>query len=345
MRQSSVHRSPLVIAAVLLSIGLGAWVGAPGAAAAVPQLKTKFGMDEHGTGGRDWHVELKVGKDPRAIKQVVLYSQDCGETAYAENVPVTPDGSFVVAHPLKKGGGFRIRGQFIMPRKVSGIYELATEDCSTGERRFSAYPPGGGSRGNGSHQASGTPLGQYPDLATAPARAIAEVESLRVRTIAAASTPAFKSWAAVNRRFDPTLETPQRPLIFHMQRVKHFRDGRVLDPYKPESLVYWWPADGPPVLVAFMYRAETVKPPKFGGEIFGWHQHSKTSAPMTHVWLTHDLESATANCLPVAALERDRAGFRYAPSAHGSGPESMPCPDPSTGVPADADVAADGDQH
>ena len=48
---------------------------------------------------------------------------------------------------------------------------------------------------------------------------------------------------------------------------------------------------------------------------------------MTHVWLTRDLRSALANCMPVAALEKAIPRYRYAPAGRPLTHESQPCPD------------------
>jgi hypothetical protein len=87
---------------------------------------------------------------------------------------------------------------------------------------------------------------------------------------------------------------------------------------------------GAPVLVAFMYRAPGGKPPPLGRSILFWHQHPSSghAAPtqMTHIWLTGDLRSAAANCLPVPELEAAQAAFRYQPPARPSTIEGSPCP-------------------
>jgi len=47
---------------------------------------------------------------------------------------------------------------------------------------------------------------------------------------------------------------------------------------------------------------------------------------MTHVWLTGDLRSAWANCLPVAQLEQANPRFKYEKPRNGvSGTEAVPC--------------------
>jgi len=85
------------------------------------------------------------------------------------------------------------------------------------------------------------------------------------------------------------------------------------------------------VLLAFMFRVPADDVPPFGSPVIGWHQHVRAdghvgATQMTHVWLTGDLRSAYANCLPVPALEAAIPAFRF--SAPGEPPKhaSEPCP-------------------
>ena len=48
---------------------------------------------------------------------------------------------------------------------------------------------------------------------------------------------------------------------------------------------------------------------------------------MTHVWLTGDMRSALANCMPVPALEAALPAFRWAAPGQGFSKESYPCPE------------------
>jgi hypothetical protein len=60
----------------------------------------------------------------------------------------------------------------------------------------------------------------------------------------------------------------------HHPNPAHMRDGRVLDPEVPESLVYWTARDGRKVLVGAVYktrRGEAAPAP--GGALTSWHTH------------------------------------------------------------------------
>jgi hypothetical protein len=103
-----------------------------------------------------------------------------------------------------------------------------------------------------------------------------------------------------------------------------------LDAARPESLMFFYPKAGPPVLLGYMYRAFMTNFPSFGGEILMWHHHDVGHGPgktmMTHVWLTRGLKSAYARCLPRIPLEHAIKGFHYEPVTMASGAETLPCP-------------------
>ena len=109
-------------------------------------------------------------------------------------------------------------------------------------------------------------------------------------------------------------------------------DGRVLDPTRPETLVYW---NGPGDLAGpgrgHVHRAQGASGPRVGGPITRWHDHEscrdpatgarlgrpvdgacpqgqvyRRSGEMMHVWFADDLATAFARRPPPTAL---RAGI------------------------------------
>jgi hypothetical protein len=126
-----------------------------------------------------------------------------------------------------------------------------------------------------------------------------------------------------------------RPVRFlHVPNPAWRADGRVLDPSRPETLVYW---DGPGdrlTLVGVMYTAPRGSHgPTVGGPITRWHTHEscrdpstrakvgrpvdgacpqgqvdRRSGEMMHVWFTDDLATAFARRAPLAALRAANAG-------------------------------------
>ena len=173
-------------------------------------------------------------------------------------------------------------------------------------RPFEAHA--GGHAHGGSNHHSGTRPGEYPGLASASTTARSQVRDLWRGTLRAADElfPFYESARALRFRRYPLKW--KRPLLFHLRHDGYAKDEVILDPRRPESLVYWWPKQGSPILVGFMYRAPLGRPPRFGGKLMAWHSHIEDGRQgdnqMTHVWLTGDLRSALANCLPVTQLEQ-----------------------------------------
>jgi hypothetical protein len=186
-----------------------------------------------------------------------------------------------------------------------------------------------GAGGHSGHQTIGLPFGHLPDVASASAANLRRAQALWQATRREGRRAKYATQAAAARagyRRTSTRRSLPRPTVFHMRDDRLDRDGRQLDARRPESLVYYLPPSGAPVLVAFMYRADTMRPPTLGG-LLGYHRHGTHAAamPMTHVWLTGDVRSGLANCLPVEQLEAALPRFRYAGSQLRSGPESVPC--------------------
>jgi hypothetical protein len=102
----------------------------------------------------------------------------------------------------------------------------------------------------------------------------------------------------------------------------------VLDPARPETLIYWNGPGGQLTLVGVMYTAaKGAAGPVVGGPIARWHDHEscrdpgtraklgrpvdgvcpqgqvyRRSGEMMHVWFTDDLATAFARRAPPAAL-------------------------------------------
>lgn len=219
-----------------------------------------------------------------------------------------------------------------------GTFHVTTPACDGGVRPFSArlggHAPaddGHEDHHHGAQLSFGTPIGSYPDLPAADDATRARLETLRLETQGAAAQRFPTYQVAVAAGFTPWRRNWRPPLLFHLRHARYERDRHRLDPRRPESLVYWWGPTGQPVLVAFMYRMP-MKPgwPRVGRPLLGWHAHGadKPGATlMTHVWLTGDLRSAIANCMPVAALEAANPAFRFQPTDHDLTQESVPCLD------------------
>ena len=68
---------------------------------------------------------------------------------------------------------------------------------------------------------------------------------------------------------------PPRNGLVHYLNSAYNRDGRILDPERPESLIYLDLTDGTWMLVGAMYRmpAPDQPGPRVGGPLTAWHAH------------------------------------------------------------------------
>jgi hypothetical protein len=119
-----------------------------------------------------------------------------------------------------------------------------------------------------------------------------------------------------------------RVRFLHVPNPPWRADGRVLDPARPETLIYWNGPGGQLTLVGVMYTGAKGAPGRVvGGPITRWHDHEscrdpgtraklgrpvdgvcpqgqvyRRSGEMMHVWFTDDLATAFARRAPLAAL-------------------------------------------
>jgi hypothetical protein len=88
------------------------------------------------------------------------------------------------------------------------------------------------------------------------------------------------------------------PRATHHPNPSLMRDGKVLDPSAPESLMYWTAPDGRKVLVGAVYKAgPTEEAPAPGGELTAWHTHA--GGTMCHPALEEDCPDDTMRMLHV----------------------------------------------
>jgi hypothetical protein len=166
----------------------------------------------------------------------------------------------------------------------------------------------GHGEGGGHHE------GMNIDAATPAQRA--EAKRLLNETLAVSRRrfPTFAAAQAAGYEFAPRPYEKQKDLDFwHLTRRDHLSDNRHLDPNRPESLMFWKTGDGPPELMATVYRVPTrMANPSLGGPIIGWHLHRNAETgrlgkfKMTHVWHLPRLKDAYAMGMPVPRFQRER---------------------------------------
>ena len=326
-------RAPLAVSAAC-AVLLGA--GVPLALAALPAGNAVVEAHDHGKEGRNFHVQLDVGGDPRRLDSVLLFTEQCGETHTQNDVPVAEDGSVAAGGPLDGGGSWEVKARFTAAREATGTYRVRLGRCDTGERPFRARRAvtgkgHGDHGGGGGHGAHGNHGPKFPPLKRATPAQRRQAEGLR-RQVWRMTRARFSSYEAAKRRgFVRFNKKWGRPVVFHLRSWRFDTDAISLSASRPESLVYWWPRSGKPILLGFMFRVPAPGRPAFGGPIPIYHRHPSPNgklgrSQMTHVWLTHDLKSAWANCLPVDELEKAHPRFRYRKQGNGnSGVEARPC--------------------
>ena len=144
-----------------------------------------------------------------------------------------------------------------------------------------------------------------------------------------------------------------RSPFVHYRSARYEADGRVLDPLRPEALVYWEPTGMEAVLVGFMFRASSLSPPPDPhgtGPLLTWHAHTACDpevergnplqfrsdrcpsglahhgdTQMTHVWLAKGLRAGFAGAVPAREMgiyvpgipAVYRGGHRHASASHG----------------------------
>ncbi len=338
--------SPIRLLLALFAL-LGALSAAGAALAALPARDARLEAHDHTTKGRNWHVHVEVGKDRRRIQTVVAYSQMCRETLVQTDVPVAEDGSFAAGGPTKRGGGtWEATGRFTAARVAEGTFRMRKGACDTGPLPFKATAAGhdethddghesrdhthaGSKKKKGGHAGHRGP--KYPRLgaATPSQRAQAKALHRQVRRMARERFPSYD--AAKRLGYTRFKRKWGLPVVFHLRHSGYEVDGVILRASRPESLVYWWPRRGKPVLLGFMFRVPAAYRPRFAGPIPIYHGHPSPgggmgATQMTHVWLTRDLRTAWANCLPVRQLQKEIRRFRYRKQGNGnSGPEARPC--------------------
>jgi hypothetical protein len=169
-----------------------------------------------------------------------------------------------------------------------------------------------------------------PDVAAATADERARAEALWKASAAGADRWRDPEAAeAAGFRFRDDEAGPGRRVRFlHVPNPAWRADGRVLDPARPETLVYWTGPGDRLTLVGVMYTAARgAGGPAVGGPITRWHDHEscrdpatraklgrpvdgacpegqvfRRSGEMMHVWFTDDLATAFARRAPLSAL-------------------------------------------
>jgi hypothetical protein len=299
-------------------VGLFAVAGV--ALAATPHGGASYQAHRHNTGGHDWHVQLEVNRQKTRLKTLVVYSEQCHETAFTHRVKLAPDDSFAVDLPTPdKKGRWQVHATFTHRSTVEGTWQVTRGECTDG-REFSAstrtqlsiglqreYPPAARittGRGWAAHR-----LRHIKNQALLSAK--------RIDTVAEAEANGY--------RLDRS--NTQCPGFHHARKNGNGFWGNLLDPEAPQALVFWCNAHRGFTLAAYMFRAPLKPRPNTYNNLIQWHRHGLTSHYlwMSHLWLVRNPVAAWATCAPFNALAAEGVLAYQKPAFDGA--HAQPCSD------------------
>jgi hypothetical protein len=147
----------------------------------------------------------------------------------------------------------------------------AHEHGAHGEQTHSLTEAEGASQ---PHDISHDSGGGHSHVCTAP---VTPKEQDAADALVADTRTTLEQWAS----FDAAVAdgfvniTPEGQRVVHYARPAYMRDGNVLDPDAPESLIYAFPKQTSPVLLGAMYLLEGDEAaPTPGGCLTQWHDHT-----------------------------------------------------------------------
>jgi len=321
-RHRSLRRTLLAAALV---------VGAPLAIvaavqAALPATGASFTFHDHAMAGKNWHIDFRIDpKNARKIATLVVYSQQCKGTVAKTGIPISDAGVIAASGGLEGDGLWEVNATFKAPTTLVGTMRVRRANCDTGALSFPNAITGDGHTGH-SHGGGGHDHGpKDPDFESASPR--------QRRQASALHRGVLRTWRGVTVAKAERLGWVQNPTstrqtlgMFHTYNRRYENDKRILDARRPESLVFWRPASGQPVILGPMFRVPAGRRPSFAGPIPIYHNHGdNVKNLMTHVWLVRGSKSAWMNCLPVRALEQYNPAFKWMPGGNDQGQVGDPC--------------------
>ena len=222
---------------------------------------------------------------------------------------------------------------FALIALVGALVVVPAATPSYSPKVLCTLPPGERTLAAGVRHGLAAHLAQYPDLSLATPgqrqkaeRLLARLRSatVRWRDVRAAKRSGFDTHLAKRAAGDDSVGW------LHAEHRRFSADRRILDPTRPEALIYATVPGKAPILVGAMFSVPRgVRGPTPAGPIARWHSHEvcvwkdkrglaplpsgtcptgsrKTQgSEMLHVWFTHDLRSAYAVHAPVPELCRD----------------------------------------
>jgi hypothetical protein len=232
--------------------------------------------------GLAWDARMHAGDAELASREGVLTLANPAHLLAAVGVVLVTAGIAGTAWALWCRPGSR-------RRRVVAAVALAVLPALAGTVSVASAATESSHHDHGDHQTAATPpVAGDDDMAMS---GTGHVHSRDVDALRAAATPAQRAAAtALTDRVkagiapyaDPAAATAAGyrpnprggPNATHWPSATAWRDGRVLDPSHPESLVYWTLPDGRKVLLGAMFKvAPGQEAPAPGGDLTMWHVH------------------------------------------------------------------------
>lgn len=207
---------------------------------------------------------------------------------------------------------------------AAGEWAMGAGDHDHGDAHAAAAHDASGADGGAGHDHQQN----LPDVNAATPAQRAKAQALLDRSIA--ETRKYTDAAAAKAagyRVDAAAAKPGVKFL-HAGNPAYRSDGKLVDPTRPESLIYWPNPQGKFILVGVLYVVpKGTAPPDVAGPITRWHSHQacwdpnsrrklsqaedghcppgqqlRESGQMMHVWFTGDLATAYARRPPAEAL-------------------------------------------
>jgi hypothetical protein len=180
---------------------------------------------------------------------------------------VVGSGVFLLGRLVGPGRSLAARG--VLGLSLAGLLGLSTISlgavAAAGRAEAGGHAHGPTAGGAHAHEAGGEPTA---DERAAAERLLADTRagSARFAELAVAEAEGYRKVQV------PGMALPEH-WPAHYVNAAYVRDGRVLDPSHPETLVYVKLRDGRTVLLGAMYLAPGGEAPSVGGPLTAWHAH------------------------------------------------------------------------
>jgi hypothetical protein len=324
----------------------GIWVGDRPPASLVARLQRTVVVGSVGlvllVAGLAWDAILHARDPGLAASEGVFALTNPGHVLAGTGIALVAVGlAGALAILLLDARGARLRSRPARLGLGAAAVVLALAAGATGVWAAGAaghdHAAAAGTGGQGGSAGSGHDHGaNLPDVAAATGEQRAAAEALWKDSVASAERwrdPAAAAAAGFRFRDGGDAGQGRKVRFLHVPNPAWRADGRVLDPGRPETLVYWDGPGGRLTLVGVMYTAaKGSHGPTVGGPITRWHTHESCRDPATgaklgrpvegacpggqvyrrtgemmHVWFTDDLASAFARRAPLAALRANNS--------------------------------------